>query len=119
MANDETLALSRLADVFKALGHPTRLWIARRLEGGASCVGDLVDGTDEEFSTISQHLNVLKRAGVVEAEKRGKQVFYSLRYPCLPWLIRCMEARDGRLSDDPEQSKALLSEQLRHLLSLL
>ena len=112
MANDETLALSRLADVFKALGHSTRLWIARRLEGGACCVGDLV-------STISQHLNVLKRAGVVEAEKRGKQVFYSLRYPCLPWLIRCMEARDGRLSDDPEQSKALLSEQLRHLLSLL
>lgn len=119
MANGETLALRRLANVFKALGHPTRLWIARRLEGGASCVGELVDGTGEEFSTISQHLNVLRNSGVVEAEKRGKQVFYSLRYPCLPWLIRCMEARDGSLSGDPARSKALLSEQLRHLLSLL
>ncbi|HIX19068.1 MAG TPA: metalloregulator ArsR/SmtB family transcription factor [Candidatus Akkermansia intestinigallinarum] len=119
MANNETRALSRLAGVFKALGHPTRLWIAKRLESGACCVGDIAAATAEGASTISQHLTILKQAGVVESDKQGKNVFYSLRYPCLPWLIRCMEARDGHLSEDPDEARELLSEQLHHLLRLL
>lgn len=119
MANSETRALGRIAGVFKALGHPTRLWIAKRLESGACCVGDIAAGTSEGVSTISQHLTILKQAGVVESDKQGKKVFYSLRYPCLPWLIRCMEAREGHLSTDPHETRELLSAQLRHLLNML
>ena len=50
MANDETRELANLAEVFKALGHPTRLWIAKNLEGKELCVCDFVTGTGEEFS---------------------------------------------------------------------
>ena len=75
MANDETKELANLAEVFKALGHPTRLWIVKHLAGKELCVCDFVAGTNEEFSAISQHLNVLKKARVVKFEKRGKHIF--------------------------------------------
>ncbi len=122
MSNAETRALAPLAEVFKALGHPTRLWIASHLEGKELCVCDLVNGTGEEFSAISQHLNVLKKAHVVTCDKRGKHVFYCLAYPCIPWMIHLMAARNefSRLSPD-EQSRALDQQReqlIAHLMQL-
>ncbi|MDD5663402.1 MAG: metalloregulator ArsR/SmtB family transcription factor, partial [Victivallaceae bacterium] len=61
------------AEVFKALGHPTRLWIVEQLaDGQEHCVCEFVDAVGVDFSTISQHLQILKRAGVIEDDKRGK-----------------------------------------------
>lgn len=119
MANNETRELANLAEVFKALGHPTRLWIAKNLEGQERCVCDLVTGTDEEFSSISQHLNVMKKAHVVECDKRGKHVFYRLAYPCIPLMIRFMEARDefNRLS--PEKQNVCMEQQRQQLIDHL
>lgn len=122
MANNETKGLANLAEVFKALGHPTRLWIAKNLEGKELCVYDFVTGTDEEFSSISQHLNVLKKAHVVECDKRGKHVFYRLAYPCIPWMIRLMEARDEFSQLSPEEQARCLEQQrwrlIDHLMQL-
>ncbi len=87
----------KVAGVFKSLGHPTRIYIVRRLSDGECPVGVFVDELGADFSTVSQHLSVLKSAGVVESEKRGLNVFYRLVYPCIPWLIERMEYRD-RLS---------------------
>ena len=47
-------------------------------------------GTD--VSTVSKHLSVLKNAGLVPDEKRGSQVFYSLRVPCILNFFSCVEA---------------------------
>ena len=52
MANDETRELANLAEVFKALGHPTRLWIAKNLEGKELCVCDFVTGTGEDSASV-------------------------------------------------------------------
>ena len=112
MANDETRELANLAEVFKALGHPTRLWIAKNLEGK-------VTGTGEEFSSISQHLNVLKKAHVVECDKRGKHVFYRLAYPCIPWMIRFMEARDEFNRLPPEEKNVCMEQQRKQLIDHL
>lgn len=45
---------------------------------GEKCIHEFVDRVDFDFSTVSQHLSGLKAAGVVEADKRGKEVFYRL-----------------------------------------
>ena len=79
------------ADVFKALGHPIRLWIVKQLADGAEhCVCEFVDAVGVRFATVSQHLAVLKNAGVISAEKRGKQVFYRLTCPCIIKTIDCL-----------------------------
>lgn len=79
------------ADVLKALAHPTRLWIAERLAAGECCVCEFVDAVEADFSTVSKHLSVLKHAGIVEMEKRGKQVFYRLKVPCVLQFMNCVE----------------------------
>jgi ArsR family transcriptional regulator len=91
--NAKELALIEAkAHVLKALGHPTRLWMAEQLADGEKCVCELAEFIDADFSTISKHLSVLKQAGVVEDEKRGKQVYYRLRVPCILKYMSCVEA---------------------------
>ena len=80
------------AKVLKALAHPTRLYIAEELANGEKCVCYFVDNVGVDFSTISKHLNVLKKAGIVEDDKRGQQVFYRLKVPCLLRFMDCVEA---------------------------
>lgn len=76
--------------MFKALGHPVRLHIVRLLLEGERCVCELHKGTERDLSTISSHLNILKGAGVVTAEQRGKNIFYTLARPCLRSVITCL-----------------------------
>lgn len=82
------------ADVFKALGHPTRLWIVKQLaDGREHCVCEFVDAVGVRFATISQHLAILRQAGILESEKRGQAVFYRLRCPCILEMLRCVKDR--------------------------
>lgn len=90
MKKSKTSGFEREAKIFKALGHPTRLWIVRQLEDGERCVCEFVDAVGVDFSTISRHLSILKEAGVLADEKRGKQVFYRLARPCILGVLRCL-----------------------------
>jgi DNA-binding transcriptional ArsR family regulator len=80
------------AKVMKALAHPSRLFIVEELSMGERCVCELTEMVGADVSTVSKHLGVLKRAGVVIDDKRGQQVFYRLRVPCILNLFRCVEA---------------------------
>lgn len=63
----------------KALGHPARLAIVQLLAGRDSCVcGEIVDELPLSQSTVSQHLKVLKRAGLIMGEIDGPRVCYCL-----------------------------------------
>ncbi len=78
--------------VMKALAHPTRLFIVDELSRGERCVCDLTEKIGADVSTVSKHLSVLKRAGIVRDDKRGVQVFYRLRVPCILNFFGCVEA---------------------------
>jgi ArsR family transcriptional regulator len=92
MNEQDKILYEAKAAVLKALAHPTRLWMAEQLAGGEKCVCEFVEVMDFDFSTISRHLAVLKRAGIVEVDKRGKQVFYRLKVPCVLNFMNCVEA---------------------------
>jgi DNA-binding transcriptional ArsR family regulator len=77
--------------VMKALAHPTRLFLVDRLAEGETCVCELAGLVGVDVSTISRHLSILKSAGIVTDEKRGNQVFYSLRVRCVLGWYRCVE----------------------------
>jgi ArsR family transcriptional regulator len=80
------------AQIIKALAHPTRLFIVDELSHGERCVCELTDLIGVEMPTVSRHLSVLKSAGILEDEKRGLQVFYRLRVPCVLNFFKCVEA---------------------------
>ena len=82
----------REAAIFKALGHPARLQVVNELAVGERCVNDLVDLTGLGWSTVSRHLAVLRSVGVIDDEKRGLQVFYRLKLPCVARFTACLHA---------------------------
>ena len=92
MDKREKAVLAAKTNVLKALAHPARLWMVEQLAEGERCVCTLVEGLALDFSTVSKHLLVLKNAGVVADDKRGKQVFYSLKVPCVLNFMHCVEA---------------------------
>lgn len=79
------------AKVFKALGHPTRLFLIEELGRGERCVCELRDMVHADISTVSKHLSLLKEAGVVSDRKEGLKVFYSLRIPCVMKFFDCLD----------------------------
>ena len=67
------------ATKLKALGHPVRLGIALRLaEEGGTCACDFAEIFDVSQPTVSQHLKVLREAGLVRTRRDGTQIYYSL-----------------------------------------
>jgi ArsR family transcriptional regulator len=69
-----------LTEIFKALSDPTRLRLVRLLSAseGALCVNALAGRLEVSQSAVSQHLRVLRQAGLVRGERRGYFVHYSL-----------------------------------------
>ena len=78
------------ARVIKSLAHPTRLFIVDELSRNERCVAELTDMVGADMSTVSKHLSVLKSAGIVQDEKRGSQVIYFLRVPCILKFFGCV-----------------------------
>jgi ArsR family transcriptional regulator len=80
------------ARIVKALGHPSRLAMVEELARGERCVCELRELVGTDLSTVSKHLTLLKNAGIVEDDKRGVQVFYRLKVPCVLNFFGCIEA---------------------------
>ena len=101
------------ARIIKALAHPTRLFIVDELARGERSVRELTDLIGVEMPTVSRHLGVLKNAGILADDKRGLQVFYSLRVPCVLNFFQCVEAvqrgdgRPGKITVAREMNCAL------------
>lgn len=83
--------LEEKSKIFKALGHPTRLFIVEELARGERCVHDLTEMIGADISTVSRHLSVLKNARIISDDKRGAQVFYSLAVPCVINFFSCVD----------------------------
>jgi len=80
---------------FKALSHPTRLWIVRQLREKEHCVHELVERIGDDFSTVSKHLALLKNAHIVEDRKKRTTVYYHLAHPCILSVLECVEETAG------------------------
>lgn len=67
-----------LAEIAQALGHPNRLELLETLAQGRRPVEELAARSGLSFANASRHLQILRRARLVDTERRGKHVFYSL-----------------------------------------
>lgn len=78
----------RAAAVFRALGNPARVRIVAELAKRQACVSDLVEVLPLAQSTVSQHLKVLKEAGIVCGTIDGPNASYCLEPDAVQWLAR-------------------------------
>ena len=94
------------ADLFKALAHPVRVRTLELLAERDRQVSELLTELGLEASHLSQHLAVLRRAGVVSARRSGNTVEYSL---ALPAVAEMLAAARAVLLDAAARNRALLA----------
>jgi ArsR family transcriptional regulator len=98
------------ADVFKALGHPTRLWVVDFLAEGPRCVTEIVEGVDGGISAVSQHLAILRQYGIIKDVRRGRQIYYELADESIVDLCTMLSATRARKLQAPPQKRRGLTE---------
>ncbi len=77
----------RLANILKALGNPVRFQIVQILAEKQVCItGEIVEATTLAQSTVSQHLKVLREAGLIHGEIEGPATCYCLNPVTILWL---------------------------------
>ncbi len=94
------------ADVLRVIASPRRLEILHRLAEGPREVGRIADEIGASQPNVSQHLAVLRTAGLVDAERDGREVRYRLADPdvmvacgIMRTVLQRRIARLGRLSN--------------------
>jgi DNA-binding transcriptional ArsR family regulator len=88
--------LARMAQVLKLLAHPYRLKIIDLLETeGDAPVHQLMTRLDLPQSATSGHLNLMRRIGLVDCARRGKEVWYSIGDRRSLTILNCMRSKQG------------------------
>lgn len=83
----------RLTRLMKALGHPARLQIVRYLAQNPACItGDIVNVLPLAQATVSQHLKVLRDAGIICGTVDGPAVCYCLDTETTDWMKAMLNA---------------------------
>lgn len=85
-------ALTRRAQLFRALSDETRLAILARLRHGEQCVCELMQALDAAQSRLSFHLRTLKEAGLVTDRRSGRWTYYAIEPGALAALKEELEA---------------------------
>jgi ArsR family transcriptional regulator len=83
---------SRFAAVARALGDPKRLCVLESLADGEASVGELATRVSCQVPNMSQHLAVLRSAGLVTARRDGSTVYYRLADPMVLEVYRVLQA---------------------------
>lgn len=89
--------LERVSGVLKVLAHPQRLKIIEILEDIREApVHDIMDRLHLPQAATSQHLNHMRRVGIVAAERRGKEVWYSIADERSIKILHCIRSKQSQ-----------------------
>jgi ArsR family transcriptional regulator, lead/cadmium/zinc/bismuth-responsive transcriptional repressor len=78
----------RAAEIFRALGDPSRLRILKMLLAGPLCVTDICEQMEDSMPAVSQRLKLLRSERLVSYRRQGKHVIYSLADQHITKLVR-------------------------------
>ena len=115
MANYKNDNLDSTTNILKALADRNRARIVMSLRPGRLCVCQIIELLRLAPSTVSKHLYILKQAGLIEADKNGRWVYYRLAKDCdnravqnaLRWLRKSL-ARDQQIVKDKRTMDKIL-----------
>ena len=88
--------MASVAESLKVLAHPYRLKIVEILEeAGEAPVHDIVDALGAPQAAVSGHLNKMRRAGLIAAERKGKEGWYRIADPHSLIILDCIRKKVG------------------------
>ncbi|MCW5906424.1 MAG: helix-turn-helix transcriptional regulator [Chitinophagales bacterium] len=93
--NNKTLdtgKLEKVSAVFRTIAHPTRLAVLELLDkNGQMSVNELMAITNCEQSLLSHHLANMRSTGLLKSERKGQNIFYSIKEEKITEVVRCIE----------------------------
>ena len=92
--------LDTAGDLLRALAAPVRIAIVLQLRESSRCVHELVEALGVPQPLVSQHLRILKAAGVVAGERAGREVHYRLVDNHLAEIVMAAVAHAGEYAED-------------------
>ncbi|MFC1564659.1 ArsR/SmtB family transcription factor [candidate division KSB1 bacterium] len=106
MGRKVSAKLEARAKILKAMAHPSRLLIIEELGKHECNVSELTALVGSDISTVSKHLAILRHEGIIEDNKRGTSVYYTLKCPCVLNFYTCV---DGVLKTNLESQMNIIS----------
>jgi len=114
--------MKEFLNITKALADENRLRMLMALQGGEICVCQITELMGLAMSTVSKHLSILYQAGLVNARKEGRWMYYSLpgkgtsaaAHEALTWVRRSLEGNE-RMAEDEKRLKKVLAMDLSDL----
>src|SRR6516165_7920457 len=111
-----------ISNITKALADENRLRMLVALGGGELCVCQITELMGLAMSTVSKHLSILYQAGLVNARKEGRWMYYSLPGKGTPtaareavgWVRRSLDGNE-RIAEDEKRMKKVLAMDLKEL----
>jgi DNA-binding transcriptional ArsR family regulator len=96
MLDESSPLVAKVVERLKAIADPCRVRILSRLQRGEATVNELADGLGIGQASVSKHLAILRRVGIVGVRKVGTQCFCSIRDPSIEQLctIVCSGVQD-------------------------
>ena len=88
------------AETFKALSDPVRREILQLLKAGAMSAGDIASHFDMTGATLSHHLSILKKAGLVDDNKKGTFVYYEINTSVMEDILTWITGFMGEKNDE-------------------
>ncbi len=83
--------IEKAAECLKVMAHPVRLRIVNILMQGEFAVHEIAEMAKTSANQTCEHLRLLKGHGLLNAERRGRTVYYTIASPQLPGLINCIK----------------------------
>jgi len=88
-------SLELAAECLKTIAHPHRLRMIQMMLSGEYTVGEMAEACDIPSHMASEHLRLMKRCGLLQADRDGRKTYYSVSEPHLNQLMDCIEGRFG------------------------
>lgn len=87
--------IEKVTGMLKAIAHPTRLAVLQLLDtSGAMNVNELMAKTDCEQSLLSHHLANMRAAGLLKSDRKGQNIYYSIKETRISEVVNCIEKCD-------------------------
>jgi ArsR family transcriptional regulator len=102
---ENQMVYERQSEIAKSIAHPLRMAVLDYLKDGPQCVCDIAKAVKSERSNISKHLSIMVSSGVLEYQKKGLQVIYKVRTPC---VIECVTCLTKCLKEKAKEEQKLL-----------
>ena len=98
--------LKQASEVLRVIAHPIRLKLLELLLREQFAVHELAEYVGQMPHVVSQHLNLMKAHGIVQPQRRGKQVFYEVKHRAATSILRCI-AQQNQLHTNYQDGEAI------------